>query len=93
VALRVHADALRQILRLPDDMVIRNADAELYATAEGAAELMVVLTVDVGDRAPAGTVDMAPAYERAADVPDPIRLREVCWTSTDGEHVIQRIEA
>lgn len=92
VALRVHADALRAILRLPDDMAITNASAEAFATSAGGSDLMLVLAVDVGDRAPAGAVDMAPAYVRAADQPDPVRLREVCWTNDKGEHIVQPID-
>lgn len=92
VALRVHADALRAILRLPDDMTITAATAEAFATTGGGSDLMLVMAVDVGDRAPAGVVDMAPAYVRDTDAPDPIRLREVCWTTAEGEHIVQPID-
>jgi hypothetical protein len=76
-------------------MTIVDAATELYATAVDGdpAHLMVVLRVDVGDRAPDDTVDMAPAYERDGTAPDPVRLREVCWTNHDGDHTIQRIDA
>lgn len=92
VALRVTAELLRAILRLPEDMSIVDATAEAFATVDGASDLMVVLTVDAGDRAPAGAVDMAPSYRRDPGVPDPIRLHEVCWTSAAGEHIIQPVE-
>lgn len=92
VALRVHADALRAILRLPADMTITNAAAEAFATSDGGSDLMLVLTVDAGNRAPTGAVDMAPAYVRDSDQADPVRLREVCWTTADGQHIVQPIE-
>jgi hypothetical protein len=91
VALRVTADLVKSILRLAPGMAIRDARAEVFATVDGGSDLMIVFTVDAGQWAPTGAVDMAPAYIRDPGR-DPIRLREVCWTDADGNHTISPVE-
>jgi len=94
VALRVHADMLRTILRLPTDMAIIDARCEVFADTDGGSHAMLVFTTDTGDLGPADAVDMMPAYTREpADAVDPIRMHEVCWTNQAGHHTIQSIPA
>lgn len=94
VALRVHADMLRTILRLPDDMAIIDARVEAFADTDGSSHIMAVFLVDTGGLGPDDAVDMMPAYTREpADAVDPIRMHEVCWTNAAGQHTIQSIPA
>lgn len=89
VALKITPDAVRSILRLPDDYTILGARVDLLTLDDG--QLMPLLVLDLhAPSAPPNAVEVAPSYDRT-DGPDPIVLREVCWTHDDGTHTIEPI--
>lgn len=90
VALKIMPDAVRAILRLPDDYSIVGARVDTLALSSGATMSLLVLDVNAPS-APPNAIELAPAYERDGDAPDPIVLRKVVWTHDDDTHTIETI--
>jgi hypothetical protein len=92
VSLKVTPDAIRAILRLPDNMTITGARVDTLTLHDGGTLPLLVLDLDAPS-APPNAVELAPSYERDGTAPDPIVLREVVWTHADGTHTIEPIAA
>jgi hypothetical protein len=79
IQLRISEQLIRAILRLPDDVTVR--DAEM---AHGPPVLL--LTVDMPG-APAGAASAALGYTVAHGFPDPVQLTGMRFTREDGTQI------
>lgn len=90
VSLKITPEAVRMILRLPDDMTIVGARYETLNLHNGATMPLLVFELDA-PTAPPNAIELAPAYERLSGAPDPIVLQKVVWTHDDDTHTVEPI--